>query len=89
MLYKQGPKILASRVDDHPMTLLAANHLAAASTEGTGLICTILLFATVVALIFGLVQVLGLDGGRINTVGGRFGGLVVFVLLLLAYILFC
>lgn len=61
---------------------------AALATDGTGILCTILLFATIIAFILGLVQVLGLDGGRLN-VGGRFGGLIVFVVLLVAYVLFC
>lgn len=64
--------------------------LAAVNTaNGTGILCTILLFATIIALILGLVQAVGLDGGRLNGVGGRFGTLIVFVVLLIAYVLFC
>lgn len=65
------------------------NFLAAVNNgEGEQLICQILLFATIIALLFGLAQVLGvLD--RVNTFGGRFGGLLVFVVLLIAYVLFC
>lgn len=66
-----------------------ATTLAAVDSPGTGILCTILLFATAVALIIGLVQVLGLDGGRIVAPGGRYGTLIVFVILLLAFVLFC
>lgn len=74
------------------MTLLAHPALAAVdTTNGAGILCTILLFATVIALVLGLVQVLGLDGGRLgsNAIGGRFGTLIVFVVLLAAYVIFC
>ena len=64
--------------------------LAAVSTaNGTGILCTILIFATIIAFIVGLAQALGLDGGRLGSAGGRFGGLIVFVILLVAYVLFC
>lgn len=64
--------------------------LAAVNTANGGeILCTILLFATVIAFILGLVQLLGLDGGRINPAVGRFGGIIVFVVLLVAYVLFC
>lgn len=65
------------------MTLLAAT-----TAEGTGILCTILLFATIIAFIIGLAQVLGF-ADRLGTVGGRFSGLIVFVVLLVAYVLFC
>jgi len=66
-------------------------HAAAANHDGTGILCTILLFATIIALIVGLCQVLGIDfvTSRLGAAGGRFGGLVVFVILLIAYVLFC
>lgn len=65
--------------------------LAAVDTaNGTGILCTILLFATIIAFVIGLAQVLGLDFiNRVGTAGGRFGGLIVFVVLLIAYVLFC
>lgn len=69
------------------MTLLAAVNTA----NGEGILCTILLFATIIAFIIGLCQVLGLDfvTSRVGGAAGRFGGLVVFVILLIAYVLFC
>ena len=68
------------------MSVLAAVNTA----DGTGILCTILLFATIIAFIVGLAQALGFADrlGGINA-GGRFSGLIVFVVLLIAYVLFC
>lgn len=65
--------------------------LAAVNTaNGEGILCTILLFATIIAFILGLVQLLGFDQGKLGGVfGGRFSTLIVFVVLLVAYALFC
>lgn len=65
--------------------------LAAATTAGIPpIICTILLIATVIAFILGLAEALGAYSFRGNVVGnGRFGTLVVAVILLVIYILAC
>ena len=64
--------------------------LAALSTaNGTNLLCTILLFATIIAFVVGLAGALGLAGDRLGVGNSRFSGLIVFVILLIAYILFC
>lgn len=62
--------------------------LAQAAAEGTGILCTILLIATIIAFIIGLAEALGvvnLTGGR----AGRFGTLVVAVVLLVIYLVVC
>lgn len=60
-----------------------------AAHGGLGILCTILLFATIIAFIVGLAEVLGFGflGGRLGN--SRFSALVVFVVLLIAYVLFC
>lgn len=63
-------------------TLLAAT----AASGGVGILCTILLIATVIAVIVGLAEVLGLFS---TGVGGRFGALVVAVILLVVYLIVC
>ncbi len=65
--------------------------LAAASTGGAGILCTILLIGCVISLILGLAQLLGVDavGRATNGVGGRFGALVVFAVLLAVYVIAC
>lgn len=63
-------------------TLLAA----AATANGAGILCTILLIATVIAVILGLAEVLGLFS---TGVGGRFGALVVAAILLVLYFVLC
>lgn len=64
------------------MLLAAVN-----STNGLHLLCVVLLFAVIVSFIIGLAQVLGVDA--LSRLGGRFSGLLVFVILLVAYIIFC
>lgn len=67
--------------------MLAASLLAATGTAGgAGILCTILLIATVIAVIIGLAEVLGLYS---TGVGGRFGALVVAVILLVVYFIVC
>lgn len=67
-------------------TLIAA----AADTDHSGLLCTILLFATIIAFIIGLAQLLGLDFmNRVAGPTGRFGGIIVAIILIIAYALFC
>lgn len=62
----------------------------AGTTSIPPIICTILLIATVIAFIIGLAEVLGLYSfGGARTGGGRFGGLVVAVILLVVYIIAC
>lgn len=69
------------------MTTSAATLLAAVNTaNGAGILCTILLVAAVVALILGLAELLGLFS---TGVGGRFGALVVAVVLLVVWALVC
>lgn len=64
--------------------------LAAVNTaNGTGILCTILLFAVIIAFVVGLAGALGLAGDRLGIGNGRFSGLLVFVVLLIAYVLFC
>ena len=65
--------------------------LAATSTaEGTGLLCTILLVATIIAFILGLAEVLGFYSvGGARTGGSRFGAIVVAVILLVIYLVVC
>lgn len=65
--------------------LLALNNAA-----GTDILCTILLVATVVAFVLALAEVLGLYSiGGTRAGAGRFGTLVVFVILLVVYLLVC
>lgn len=64
--------------------------LAQSAAEGTGILCTILLIATVIAFIVGIAQALGVLGGRTTTApAGRYGTLVLAVILLVVYILVC
>lgn len=62
--------------------------LAQSAAEGTGLLCTLLLIATVIAFIVGVAQALGVLGAR-STPGGRYGALVLAVVFLVIYILVC
>ena len=64
----------------------AAVLAATAAGGGAGILCTILLIATVIAVIIGLAEVLGLYS---TGVGGRFGALVVAVILLVVYFIVC
>lgn len=59
--------------------------LAQAAAEGTGILCTILLIATIIAFIVGIVEALGLK----NFTGSRFGALVVAAILLVVYVVLC
>ena len=65
--------------------------LAAESTTGIPpIICTILLIATVIAFILGLAEALGFFSVRGTVTGnGRFGTLVVAVVLLVVYVIVC
>ena len=64
--------------------------LAAVSTaNGTDLLCTIMLFATIIAFVVGFASALGLVGDRLGVGNSRFSGLLVFVVMLIAYVLFC
>jgi len=72
--------------------MLLAHTLSQASTNAgiPPIICTILLIATVIAFILGLAEVLGFYSIRGNVTGnGRFGTLVVAVILLVVYVLAC
>ena len=64
-----------------------------AATDTTGIppiICTILLIATVIAFILGLLEALGFYSLRgVSTGNGRFGTLVVAVILLVVYVILC
>lgn len=62
--------------------LLAA---VAGTTAIPPIICTILLIATIIALIVGLAEVFGLR----TFTGSRYGALLVFVVLLVVYIVIC
>lgn len=54
------------------------------------IICTILLIATVIAFILGLLEVLGLYTlGAVRGGTGRFGSLVVAIILLVVYVIAC
>ena len=74
------------------MTLLATNPLLAAVTtagsSGTELLCKILFVGLVVSLIVGIASALGL-ADLAARVGGRFNALVVFIVLLVIYVVFC
>ena len=66
--------------------------LAAINTSpgnGLHLICVILLIATIIALVVGLAEAIGLGfiGNRLG--GSRFGPLVLGVILLIVYIVLC
>lgn len=73
--------------------LATVTRLAAVDTaghNGLGILCTILLIATIIAFIVGLAEVLGvysLGGTRVG--GSRFSALVVAVILLVIYIVLC
>ena len=72
---------------------MRASPLAAVDTSsgnGLHLICVILLIATIIALIVGLAELIGLGfvGNRLGA-NGRFGPLVVGVILLIIYIVLC
>lgn len=73
--------------------MLASTLASHATDHGAGLpaiICTILLIATVIAFILGLLEVLGvysLNGARAG--GGRFATLIVGVILLVVYVIAC
>lgn len=64
---------------------------ATASTAGIPpIICTILLIATVIAFILGLVEALGIYSlGGVRTGNSRFGTLVVAIILLVVYVIAC
>lgn len=54
------------------------------------IICTILLIATVIAFILGLLEVLGVYTlGGVRAGAGRFGSLVVAIILLVVYVIAC
>lgn len=70
------------------------NVLLAATTasEGTDILCKILLIALIITLVVGLAQAIGVAGDRLAAgVGalGRFTVLGVFLVLLLVYVFFC
>lgn len=73
------------------MITFAATLAAESSTGGIPpIICTILLIATVIAFILGLAEALGFYSVRGNVTGnGRFGTLVVAVVLLVVYVIVC
>lgn len=65
-----------------------------AATEGAAgvpsIICTLLLIATIIAFILGLAEVLGFYSvGGTRTGGGRFGTIVIAVVLLVVYLVLC
>ncbi|MEO6205032.1 MAG: hypothetical protein ABIO67_06590 [Mycobacteriales bacterium] len=64
---------------------------AAAGTAGIPpIICTILLIATVIAFILGLLEVLGVYAlGTERSGNSRFGTLVVALILLVVYVIAC
>jgi hypothetical protein len=63
---------------------------ATAAANGEGILCTILLVATVIAFILALAEVLGFYSvGGTRAGAGRFGTLVVFVILLVVYLIVC
>lgn len=67
--------------------MLAASVLAATGTAGgAGILCTILLIATVIAFIIGLAELLGFYS---TGVGGRYGALVLSIVLLVVYLIVC
>ena len=62
--------------------------ILAATAAAAGIppiICTILLIATIIAFIIGLVEVLGIR----TFSGSRFGTLIVAVILLVVYVVLC
>lgn len=63
--------------------------LAAAATSGTGILCTILLIATIIAFVVGLAEAIGVTHltGRVGN--GRFGTLLIAVVLLVVYLVVC
>lgn len=64
--------------------------LAQSAAEGTGILCTILLIATIIAFIIGLAEVLGIYSLGGNRAGaGRFGSIIVAVVLLVIYVVLC
>lgn len=65
--------------------------LAAVSTaNGTGILCTILLVATIIAFILGLAEVLGVYSVGADRVGNsRFSAIVVAIILLVVYLVVC
>lgn len=60
----------------------------ATTADGTGLLCKILLVALVVSLIVGLASALGI-ADLAERAGGRFNALIVFIVLLVVYVVFC
>lgn len=63
---------------------------AVAASEGTGILCTILLVATIIAFVIGLAEVLGLYSiGGTRAGNGRFSSIVVAVILLVVYLVVC
>lgn len=69
--------------------MLLAHTLAAQSTaEGTGILCTILLIATVIAFIIGLTEAIGLTRFT-GTGNGRFSTLLIAIVLLVVYLIVC
>lgn len=67
------------------MSLLAA----AAATDHSGILCTVLLIATIIAFVLGLAEALGITNfvGRVGN--GRYGTLVLAVVLLVVYLIVC
>lgn len=64
--------------------------LAAATTTGMPpIICTILLIATIIAFIIGFAELLGIFAAGWSARTGRFGTLVIAVILLVIYIVAC
>lgn len=63
--------------------------LAAVNTSnGSDLLCKILLVGLVISLIVGLASALGF-GGIAERSGGKFSALLVFIVLLVVFIVFC
>lgn len=70
--------------------LALAAHAVDHSTGIPAIICTLLLVVTVIAFLLGLLEVLGVysvGGTRAGT--GRFGTLVLAVILLIIYVIIC
>lgn len=60
------------------------------SANGTGILCTILLVATIIAFIIGLAEVLGVYSlGDARNGTGRFSAIVVAIILLVVYLVVC
>lgn len=65
----------------------------AAASSNSGILCTILLIATIIALIIGLAELIGLNVigrlGGTSPVSSRFAPLVVGIILLVVYVVVC